>query len=282
MAQAIDSMIPGPAGQISVRTKGLKSYTNDVVVLVQGANISGTAGYDLNFEGGEDYSFMDAMVERGFGAVTFSIRGYAQSELNVDPLTVQTEQAIEDLAAVIDWLNKQGIAKPHLLGWSWGGRIIGRYAEQNADRVNRLILLDPALGGGQLILPAPEEGWWDNTYDYFMRRLEDEFTDLSAKKALAALVSKEEPKSPNGIRQENAVGSVPVDPTKIKNPTLLIYGSAAGGQNYMQGSSPRGDFIEALDTEDKALIIIPGGGDYAHIQNPRCRFHKAIADFLTF
>ena len=81
-----------------------------------------TAGYDLNFEGGEDYSFMDAMVERGFGAVTFSIRGYAQSELNVDPLTVQTEQAIEDLAAVIDWLNKTGYCKTTpswmVLGWT--------------------------------------------------------------------------------------------------------------------------------------------------------------------
>ena len=281
MKSSVDCMIPGPAGQLSVRTKGLESGPSDTVVLVQGANISGQAGFDFVFDGGDEYSFMDALVERGMGAVTFAIRGYAKSELDGDPLTVQTEQAIEDLGAVVDWLKTQNVVKPHLLGWSWGGRIVGRYAESNPEHLDRLILLDPALGGGQLILPAPSEGWWDNTYEYFMNRLEDEFTELAAKEALAKLVSIEEPKSPNGIRQENAVGSVPVDPTKITNPTLLIYGSAAGAQNYMQGSSPRGEFIEALDTEDKALVIIPGGGDYAHMQNPRRRFYKAVADFLT-
>ncbi len=281
MIDSADYMIPGPSGRISVRCKAFNNFSENVVVLVQGANISGVAGYDLSFDGGEHYSFMDALADRGIASVTFSIRGYAESELDGDPLTVQTDQAIEDLAAVIDWLNTEGVSKPHLLGWSWGGRIVGRYAEVYPNRLDRLVLLDPALGGGQLILPAPTEGWWDNTYEYFMDRLEDEFTDLPAKEALARYVSQNEPKSPNGIRQENAEGSVPADPTKIINPTLMIYGSAAGGQNYMKGSSPRTEFYEALGTEDKALVVIPGGGDYAHIQNPRRRVHKAIAEFLN-
>ena len=194
-------------------------------------------------------------------------------------LRCKTDQAIEDLAAVMDWLDTENVKTPHLLGWSWGGRIVGLYAEINPDRLDRLVLLDPALGGGQLILPAPTEPWWDNTYDYFVDR-EKEFSQPIVRQALAELVSNTEPRSPNGIRQENAVGSIPVNPEAISNPTLMIYGSAAGQQSYMHGSQPRGEFFETLATEDKALVIIPGGGDYAHIQNPRRQFHKTVADFL--
>lgn len=281
MATANDCMIPGAAGKLSVRTKGLEHRDGPVVVMVHGANISGQAGFDFTFDGGEDYSLMDALVERGFGAVTFSIRGYAKSELDGDPLSVQTDQAIEDLATVIDWLETQGVSKPHLMGWSWGGRISGRYAEQNPLRISRLILMDPAIGGGELIMPPPDEGWWPITYDYFMGRLEDEFTELEAKKALASQVSKEEPQSPNGIRQENSVGSVPVNPEKITVPTQMIYGHAAAQAAYMHGTMPRAEFFEKLATNDKELVIVPGGGDYAHIQNPRRLIHNAVADFLS-
>jgi pimeloyl-ACP methyl ester carboxylesterase len=276
-----DLMIPGPDGQLSVRTRSVKESSGNVVILVQGANVSGQAGFDFKFDGGQDYSFMDGLAQRGVGSVTFSIRGYEKSELNSNPLSVQTDQAIEDLGAVVDWLHAQGIKTPHILGWSWGGRIAGRYAEAHADKIDRVILLDPALGGGQLVLPAPSEEYWDNTYDYFFNRLEEEFTELAARKAFAEIVSSTEPKSPNGIRQENAEGSIPVKPADITRPTMLIYGDAAGAANYMHGSQRRGDFFESLGTEDKALVVIPGGGDYAHIQNPRRRFHKCIADFLT-
>ena len=280
MAAATDLMIPGPAGKLSVRTKGLESNPAEVVVLVHGANISGQAGFDFSFEGGEDYSLMDALVERGYGAVTFSIRGYAKSEFGDDPLSIQTDQGIEDLATVVDWLETQSVTKPHLLGWSWGGRIVGRFTENNASRIKRLIMMDPAIGGGGVILPPPDEGWWPITYDYFMGRLEDEFTELAAKKALAEQVSREEPQSPNGIRQENAVGSIPVDPEKITVPTQMIYGHAAATAEYMKGTMPRAEFLEKLATNHKELVIVPGGGDYAHIQNPRRQIHKAVDDFL--
>jgi len=277
-----NEMIQGKSGKISVRTHGLKEYhKKDVLVMVQGANISGQLGFDLTFPEGENYSFMNAMVSNKIGAVTFSIRGYGQSELNGSPLNVKTTQAIEDLASVVDWLNTKNINKIHLLGWSWGGRIIGRYAENNSKNINTLTLLDPAIGGGQLILPPPKNKWWDNTYEYFFNRLESDFTELSARKALAELAAEKEPKSPNGIRQENAEGSIPINPKKIKNPTLMLYGSAAGAQDYMQGSTPRTEFFEKLDVESKSLSVISGGGDYAHLQNPRTKIHKIVANFIN-
>jgi pimeloyl-ACP methyl ester carboxylesterase len=279
MAMANDFMIDGSVGRLSVRSKGLEARPEQVVVLAQGANLCGQTGFDFSFPGGDDYSTMDALVAAGFGAVTFAVRGYERSDPPADPLTVDTDAAIDDLRAVLGWVRNAGWNRPHLLGWSWGGRIVGRFTEQEPASVDRLVLLDPAIGGGAKI---PHDGtpWWTNTREDFLKRVIPEFSDPDAHRAFADHVVIHDPRSPNGIRAENAVGSVAIDPAAITRPTLLIYGSAAGRQNYMQGIAPRGAFLETLDTDDKALVIVPDAGDYGHLERPRRRFHSAIAHFL--
>ena len=237
MTNATDLTIDGPVGKLTVRTLGLEAKPAKVVVLVQGANLSGQLGYDFRFDGRTDYSFMEALVARGFGAVTFAIRGYRGSDAGGHPHEIQTEQAIEDTAAVIDWVAAQGFEQPHLLGWSWGGRICGRYAETRGDRIDRLVLLDPALGGGNTV-PFPDKtDWWHNAATYFRERLELDFMEPQAHEQLAIQAERDEPHAPNGIRVENEKGSVATNPTRIPNPTLMLYGFAAGMQNYMQGGS---------------------------------------------
>jgi len=284
MTERRDLMIPGKAGRLSVRVKGVLADAVQIAVLVQGANLSGQAGYDFSFDGGRDYSFMDALVARGIAAVTFSVRGYALSDCPPDPLSIDTDAAIEDLASVVDWLSALGpgaaFQRPHLIGWSWGGRVCARYAETRNDVVNRLVLLDPALGGGNKVPPDPMDAWWSGGWQYFHDRLEPEFSEPGAARALADFVVQNEPRSPNGIRRENARGSTPSNAGQIRRPTLMLYGSAAARQAYMQGGARRADFFEMLDTNDRALIIVPDCGDYAHLQRPRRLLHRHVADFL--
>lgn len=280
MAIATDLLIDGAAGKLAVRTKGLETRPAKVVILVQGANLSGQLGYDFAFAGRSDYSFMEALVARGYGAVTFSIRGYRNSELSGHPHDVQTEQAIEDTAAVVDWVIAQGFTRPHLLGWSWGGRIVGRFAETRGADIDRLIMLDPAIGGGNRVPFPDKQDWWFNAAAYFRERLELEFMEPEAHEQLAIQAERDEPRAPNGIRVENEKGSIPVDPSLVPNPTLMLYGFAAGMQNYMQGGSTRAGFFEKLPALDKALVVVPDGGDYAHLQNARHRIWNTVADFL--
>ena len=141
-------------------------------------------------------------------------------------------------------------------------------------------MLDPAIGGGNIV-PFPEkDDWWANTAAYFRDRLELEFMEPAAHEALATQAEAREPRSPNGIRVENANGSVAAVADRITVPTLMLYGVAAGMQNYMQGGSGRADFFERLATADKALVVVPDGGDYGHLQNARHRMWRTIADFL--
>jgi pimeloyl-ACP methyl ester carboxylesterase len=280
MAEAIDLMIPGRAGDLAVRTKGLESHPRNIVVLVQGANLSGQAGYDLRVPGGRDYSLMDLFVERGFGAITFAIRGYGRSGAPADPLTIDTDAAIEDLESVFDWATAEALPLLHLAGWSWGGRIVARFAARHPDRVARLALIDPALGGHAPIPFEPREPWFSGGWQYFHDRLQPEYTEPGAAAALADFVVRHEPRSPNGIRAENARGPLAARAAEITRPTLMIYGSAAAQQNYMQGGIARLTFFEELATRDKSFVIVPDCGDYAHFQKPRRRYGLAIADFL--
>ena len=279
MIAADDLFIDGPAGALAVRTKGPAGATQ-ALVLVQGSNLSGQGMFDVAFE---DYSLMDAFAFAGFAAITFSIRGYSRSELAADPFSVTTDAAMEDLDAVMEWAATQGFARPHLFGFSWGGRIAGRWAETNAERIDRLVLADPARGGGGLVLPAPgpDDGWWINAPNSYAEKMEPQFTDPAFAAAVAGYVEANEPRSPNGVRRENATYVTPVEPTRITRPTLLIYGIEAAKAAYMQGGLERADFFERLATDDKAFVLVPGGGDFVHWQAGRRLFHRRVIEFLT-
>ncbi len=281
MFTANNMMIDGKSGKLSVRTKGFEMAPKQAVLLVQGANLSGQIGYDLTFDGRTDYSLMEMLASHGYGAVTFAIRGYQQSELTGHPHSVQTEQAMEDTETVLDWLTGQGFHRPHILGWSWGGRIVARLLETQGARIDRAILMDPALGGGNKIPFLEKTDWWLNSAAYFRDRLELAFMAADAHEQVAIQAETDEPRAPNGIRIENENGSIPADPALIPNPVLMLYGFAAGQQNYMQGGSGRAAFFEQLPTHDKQLVIVPDGGDYGHLQNARHRMFRAITDFLA-
>jgi pimeloyl-ACP methyl ester carboxylesterase len=283
MEIASDFMIDGPAGQLSVRTKGMQSKPQKVVVLVQGSNLSGQTGYDFSFAGGRNYSMMDAIVDPSagsYGAVTFALRGYGASTPPQNPLACGTDSAVEDLAAVMAWLRAEGYERAALLGWSWGARIIGHYTARHPERVSRVAFLGPAIGGGDPVLPAPSEPWWFNTREEYRTRLDPQMMDADALEALIEHIATQDPKAPNAIRVENARGSVPIDPNAITCPTLLIYGSEGGKAVYMKGVMAREVFFEKLATPDKMLVVVPDSSDYAMYQRRREQVQYVVRGFL--
>ncbi|WP_439486845.1 alpha/beta hydrolase [Blastomonas fulva] len=278
-----DFFITGPNGQIAMRAKGLAARPKRVVVLVHASNITGQLAFDFAFPGGVDYSTMDALVAAGFGAITFSLSGYGLSDPPADPLAFDTDAAIRDLEAVVGWVAAEGWSRFHLLGWSWGGRIAGHYAARNAPKVERLILMDPALGGNAPVLPAPgpDDLWWANRTVDYLKRLEPEYTEPDAHRIFAERVEIESPRAPNGIRMENALGkTVAVEPGDLAMPVLLLYGHAAARAPYMRGKYTRQDFFEMLPAEDKRFVIVPRSSDYGHLQGTRRLFHRAMTEFL--
>jgi pimeloyl-ACP methyl ester carboxylesterase len=55
-----------------------------------------------------------------------------------------TSTAVKDVSAAVNYiLQKRGVAKINLMGWSWGTAIMGMYTAENNAKVNRLVLYAP-------------------------------------------------------------------------------------------------------------------------------------------
>lgn len=281
MGAPSDVFIAGVCGKLSVRAKGLDEQPRAAVVMVQGALLPGHTAFDFP-SGPPDLSLLNVVQSWGAAGVTFAVRGYGQSDAPEDPLHFGTEEGIEDLSSVVEWTRAQtGLDRVTLLGWSWGGRVVGRFVERHPERVDRVVLMDPALGGNP---PRPDleptEPWRDHPYEWILGRVEPEYTDPEIAEAFARHVAEHNPRSPVGPGREATIGPDPVRPERISRPTMLAYGVAAAKAFYMQGAVSREEFFGALDTDDKCFVIVPDAGDYMQYQHGRYRFHRYLHDFL--
>ena len=145
-------MVPAkdPGIQLYVRNKrpeGVDRFGPERTLLfVHGATYPAETAFDLQLDG---LSWMDFIARRGFDVYLVDVRGYGRStrpkEMDQPPAAnepiVTTEVARRDVGAAVDFiLNRRGIAKLDLLGWSWGTAIMGSYAAENPDKVRRLVL----------------------------------------------------------------------------------------------------------------------------------------------
>jgi pimeloyl-ACP methyl ester carboxylesterase len=278
---AIDETVAGPAGGLSVRARGLRSDAPAAVVLVQGALLSGQTAYDIPV-GPPDLALLRVIADLGAAAVTFSIRGYGGSDVPPDPLAISTEDAMADLGAVVDWTRtRTGLDRVSVLGWSWGGRIAARFVQHHPDVVDRLILLDPALGGTP---PMPERvptaAWKQLTVEEYRTRVEPDFTDPDINELVAQYAAENDVRAPMGVAREGCQSPQPADPAAITRPTLMIYGHAAARADYMQGAETRESFFGRLGTEERVFAVVPDAGDYMQFQRGRFGLHEHLGAFL--
>lgn len=278
---AVDTVIDGPAGDLAVRSRGLRAGAPSAVVCVQGALLPGPTAFDIPL-GPPDLSLLRVLAGAGHAAVTFSARGYGASTGPADPLTISTEDGMADLAAVIDHVRAvTGLDRVHLFSWSWGGRVTGRFTEAHPELVDRLVLMDPALGGNAATPElTPTQGHRANTVEEFRSRIEAVHTDPDLREEIAQYVATHHPTSPNGIGREGSLSPVAVAPERVTRPTLMVYGVDAAKAAYMKGPITREEFFARLATDDKVFAIVPAGGDYLHLQRGRHRLHRLVLEFL--
>jgi pimeloyl-ACP methyl ester carboxylesterase len=154
-----------------------------VVLFVHGAALGSTGAFDIAYQ---DYSWMANLARDGFDAFALDLTGYGFSTrptamndpCNLDPqqqatlvpaLAVETcpsakPQQIDTLrsdwddvdAAVKFIRGLRGVDRVNLIGWSYGGSIIGAYAGAHPDNVDRLVMLSPAYDRDHPEAPVPD------------------------------------------------------------------------------------------------------------------------------
>jgi len=202
-------------------------------------------------------SWMDYIAQHGYDVYLVDLRGYGKStrppQMNRpaadNPPIVRTETAVKDVGAAVNFiLQRRGVSKIDLLGWSWGTEIMGWYTAQNNDKVNRLVLYaplwiattPPAINPGgtlgayrSVTLEAAKQRW-------FRGVPEDKKAELIPAgwfDAWAAAILASDPegagqspavvRAPNGVVQDIgefwAAGKAQYDPGEIRVPTFLAH-----------------------------------------------------------
>src|SRR5579859_1922190 len=120
-----------------------------VLLYVHGSTYPSETTFDFAVDG---FSWMDYIARHGYDVYLVDVRGYGRStrppQMDApprrNPPLVTTATAVKDVAVAIDFiLERRGIDKINLIGWSWGTTIMGWYAAENNSKVNKLVLYAP-------------------------------------------------------------------------------------------------------------------------------------------
>ena len=302
-----------PGIELYIRNKhpaGMTSFSSDRILLyVHGATYPAETAFDLPLNG---RSMMDYVAEQGWDVYLVDVRGYGGSTrppemdkpASENGPIVDTSVAVRDVGtAVSHILQKRGVAKINLMGWSWGTVIMGMYTTEHNDRVNRLVLYAPAWifttrpligGGGPLgayrmvtkdaarqrwMTGVPEDkkadlvppGWFEQWADATWQ------TDPVGSKQTPPVV-----RAPNGVLQDFrtywTAGKAQYDPADIHVPTLIIH---AEWDADLPSDQAQGYFAKLTNAPYKRFVEIGEGTHSIIMEKNRMQFFREVMNFLN-
>jgi pimeloyl-ACP methyl ester carboxylesterase len=145
-------------------------HSDRVLLFVHGATYPAETSFDLPLGG---VSMMEWIAQRGWDVWLVDVRGYGGSTrppemdrpAQENKPIVDTATAARDVGATVGHImQKRGVPKINLMGWSWGTSIMGSYTAEHNDQVARLVLYapqwisnspSPVDAGGALVPTVP-------------------------------------------------------------------------------------------------------------------------------
>jgi pimeloyl-ACP methyl ester carboxylesterase len=298
-----------PGIQLYVRNKRPESMTQfsgeRTLLYVHGTTQAASSTFDLPLDG---LSWMDYIARHGYDVYLVDLRGYGRSTrppemaklAGENPPIVRTDVAVKDVAAAVDHiLTRRGVTKLNLMGWSWGTAIMGRYATQNSDRVNRLVLYAPPWirKAPPTSSPAPLGAYQAWTMEQARSRLQADAPEQKKKQLMppawfeawsaAALATdsvgaKQTPpivRTPNGTVQDTQEywfsGKPLWEPAEIKAPTLIVLGEWDGFVSTAQTI-----FSKLSSAPYKRLVQIGEGSHLVFMEKNRVQLFREVQLFL--
>jgi pimeloyl-ACP methyl ester carboxylesterase len=268
-------MIPSrdPGIQLYVRNKRPESMTQfsgeRTLLYVHGTTQAASSTFDLSLDG---LSWMDHIAQHGYDVYLVDLRGYGRSTWPPEmakpaaenPPIVRTDVAVRDVTAAVDHiLARRNVTKLNLMGWSWGTAIIGRYAMQNSDKVNRLVLYAPPW-----VRKAPTSATPAKLGAYQAWTMEQAKTRLQA----GAPEAKKKDLMPAGWFETWSAAALATDPVGAKQTPPVVRtptGTVQDTAEYWFAGKP---LWEPSETKAPALVVL-GEWD-ANVQTAQTIFSK--------
>jgi pimeloyl-ACP methyl ester carboxylesterase len=308
-------MIPSadPGVELYIRNKhpaGVTSFPADKILLfVHGATYPAETSFDLPLGG---RSMMEYVAQQGWDVYLVDVRGYGGStrppEMDKPASEAKpfadTHTAVKDLSVAVEHiLQKRGVAKINLMGWSWGTAIVGMYTAENNAKVNRLVLYAPLwifttrpLIGGDVPLGAYRTVSRESARQRWLSGVpEQKKSDLipagwfeqwaDATWATDPVGSRQVPpvlRAPNGVLQDVrtywAAGKAQYDPGAIQVPTLIIH---AEWDADLPSDQAHAYFAQLTSASYKRFVEISQGTHQVMMEKNRMQFFREVMHFLS-
>lgn len=298
--------------ELYVRNKrprdAMRFAPENILLYVHGATYPAETAFDLKLNG---LSWMDYIARHGYDVYLVDVRGYGKSTRPPEmgspaadnPPIVRTKTAVQDVGAAVDFiLERRGVPRINLLGWSWGTTIMGWYTAQNNDKVNRLVLFAPqwirttpslihngsALGAYRIVSPQAAKRRWltgvkdENKADLIPPGWFEAWAEATF--ASDPVGSKQTPpvlRVPNGVVQDVRefwmAGKPLYDPADIHVPTFLAH---AEWDADLPSDTLHGYFAALTNATYKRYVEIGEGTHTLLMEKNRMQLFQAVQQFL--
>ena len=251
------------------------------ILWVHGSSVQSVPVFDLQIPGKPEYSVMDWFSRLGYDNWCFDCEGYGKSDKK-RPINADVATGADDIAAVLDYMGRQGVPKAMLYGSSSGALRAGLYAQRQPERVARLALDaltytgegSPTLADRRKNLPkykASNRRPIDRAMvrSIFTRDGHGEAADPVVVEAFADAVLALDNSMPTGTYVDMVEKLPLLDPLKLKVPTLIMRGQWDGIATYEDVAN----FFAKLPNPDKQLTIMPGAHTSMRSKNWERAYH---------
>ena len=205
-------------------------------------------------------ALVPALVAHGYRVIALDTRGHGRSTRSEAPLSY--ELMADDVVALLDRL---GIAKASVVGWSDGGIVGLALARRNPARVARLF----AFGANADPSGARDDADKNPTFAAYLARAAEEYRQLSPTPdgwpGLEAALEKLWSAAPNFTADELKAIRVPV--------------TIADGE-HDEAIRPEHTRYLAATIPGARLVILPGLSHFAFLQDPQAA-NAAVLEFLA-
>ena len=260
-----------------------------VLFLVHGSSNSTRSSYDLTVPGKGEYSLMNVMARHGYDVWTMDHDGYGYSGSSGNNSDIAS--SVLDLKAAIPVVMQEtGWTKMHFYGTSSGAIRAGAYAQEEPDRVDRLVLVaftHKGTGSPEIGRRAArvEQLRANNRRKRDAAMIRSIFTrdghassyDPAVAEAIAAAELKFGDQVPTGTYLDMAANLPLVDPKKVLSPVLMIRGIHDGNST----NEDLLDFYQQLPNGDRQFVILPHTAHSAGYSNNRHLLWYATRNFLA-
>lgn len=251
------------------------------ILWVHGSSVQSVPVFDLQIPGKPEYSVMDWFSRLGYDNWCFDCEGYGKSDkkrnINADVAT-----GADDIAAVMEYMGRQGVQKAMLYGSSSGALRAGMYAQLHPERVARIALDaltytgegSPTLKNRAKGLPkykASNRRPIDRAMvrSIFTRDGHGDAADPAVVEAFADAVLAMDDSMPTGTYIDMVEKLPLVDPEKLKVPTLIMRGQWDGIATLQDVVN----FFVKLPNPDKQLTVMPGAHTSMRSKNYERAYH---------